>query len=506
MNRREKISFIVVFIVVAVAFFAVGVALTASFNKVALVQGASTVVDNSPIEPNKFLTSTQDSFRQIVAAVSPAVCSVEVITRVKGTTGGMQQPFGMDPFEFFFGPNMQPQQPQQPQQQQEYDMPSSGSGFVVSPEGYILTNNHVISEADEIKVVLNGKDEYKAEIAVADPATDVAVLKITGEKPFPYVTMGDSDEIMTGDWVMAIGNPFGYLDHTVTVGVISAKNREKITGATYENFLQTDAAINFGNSGGPLVDIYGRVVGINTAISAQGSGIGFAVPINFAKKVYDDFIEYGEIRRGWIGVTIEDVTPEKAKELGLASTEGALVKSVSKGDPADQAGIQVDDFLIAIDGELMESASHLTRVVASKEIGEPIDVKFIRGGKEMTATIIPGKRSDAPIIKGGENVLTVYELGLTIKDIDDEVRKLINAPDDVDGVIITQVNPQSHAAKKGLTAGVIITHVDGTQVLSVEDFVKAFDAVKSENSVVLDILYVNRDGTTDTDVIALKIE
>jgi serine protease Do len=496
MSRREKLSFFVVLIVVAVAFFAVGVALTASFNKVAVVKGASSQNSSAPIEPSKFLTSTQDSFREIVATVSPAVCSIEVITRMQGSAAF--------PFDFF-GPQ-RPQQPQQPQQPQEYEMPSSGSGFLVSENGYIMTNNHVVSGADEIKVVLNGKDEYVAEIAVLDPATDVAILKIEGEAAFPYLVMGDSDEIMAGDWVMAVGNPFGYLDHTVTVGVISGKNRERITGTTYENFLQTDAAINFGNSGGPLVDIYGRVIGINTAISSQGSGIGFAVPINMAEQVYGDFVEYGEVRRGWIGVTIEDVTDKKAAELGLEKTEGALVISVSKGDPADQAGIMVDDFLIEIDGERMKSASHLTRVVAGKEIGEPMDVKFIRGGIEMTTSIIPGKRADAPIIKGGENVITISELGLTIKDIDDTVRELISIPEDVDGVIITQVDPRSHAARKGLIAGVVITHVDDAVVESVEEFMAAFDEVKDHKSVLLDVLYILQDGSTDTDVIALKIE
>jgi len=508
MNRNEKLRFLLTLVVVAVVFFAIGIGLTASFNKVAPVT-AVTATDGGPITPpppGDFLLSSQKSFRSIVAAVSPAVCTVEVITRVPGMQNHPFEMFGGDPFERFFGPSPGPRQQQpQPQEPREYEVPSSGSGFLVSSDGYILTNNHVVQNADEVKVVLNGKDEYDAEIMVLDEATDVAVLKIEGDGPFPYLQLGDSDAIWAGDWVMAIGNPFGYLDHTVTVGVISAKNREQITGQLYEDFLQTDAAINFGNSGGPLVDIYGHAVGINTAISAQGTGVGFAVPINMAKQVYEDFIDFGEVRRGWIGITIEEIDDIKAEELGLDSTEGALVTSVSKDDPADKAGIEKDDLIIKIDGERIASPTHLMRIIAGKDIGESIGITLIRDGREMTLEVIPGQRSDKAIIRGGENVVTIDELGITIRDFNDEIRDGGNLPDDVKGVIIVQVDARSNAANKGLKAGVIITHIDDEKVESVEEFMEVFSKYSNADKVVIDVLYVRADGSTDADVVALKL-
>jgi Do/DeqQ family serine protease len=502
MSQRERIRYFLVLVVVAMGFFVVGVGLTASLNKVQPVAGVSEEPIKPP-EPSKFLASSQESFREIVAAVRPAVCTIEVIARVPGMRTDMYDMFKDDPFfEWFFGPQRGPQTPQP----EEFEVPSSGSGFIVDPEGYILTNNHVVQGADEIKVILDGDDEYEAEIIGLDVASDVAVLKIEGDGAFPYIEMGDSDKIQAGDWVMAVGNPFGYLDHTITVGVISAKNREHITGAQYENFLQTDAAINFGNSGGPLVDIYGRAVGINTAITAHGSGIGFAVPINMAKHVYNDFIQFGEVRRAWIGVTIENLTSEKADELGLDRTKGALVTSVSEGDPADEAGIEVDDFIIAVDGDSIESASQLMRVIAAKDIGELMEITLIRDGREMDVTVVPGKRSETPIIQGGENIISISELGLTIRDMDDELRGELKIPEDVEGVIISQVDPRSHAQGKGLRAGVIITHLSGEAVGSVERFLSIFEGLKDEKSVVVDVLYVRSDGSTDSDVIALKLK
>lgn len=502
MIRNEKIKFLVTLVIVAIAFLTIGVGLTASLNKVEPVKGAvETPV--TPPPPNEFLTSTQESFREIVAAVRPAVCTVKVITRIPGMG---YHPFDSnrgDQFDRFFSPSPLPRQHPE---EFNYEVPSSGSGFLVSSDGYILTNNHVVQGADEIKVILNGRDEYEATIEGLDPATDVAVLKIESDEPLPYIQLGDSDAIQVGDWVLAIGNPFGYLDNTVTVGVVSAKNREHITGTQYENFLQTDAAINFGNSGGPLVDIYGRAVGINTAITSQGSGIGFAVPINMAKGVYEDFVQFGEVMRGWVGITIENITSERAEELGLDTTEGALVTSVSKGDPADKAGIKVDDFIIEIDGKRIRSASHLSMLVAGKEIGKAMDVTLIRDGKEITAEITPDKRPEDAIIHGGENMVDIEELGFTIRDIDVEIRERYNIPDDVEGVIIANVKQRSNAAQKGLRAGIIITRLEDEKVESVEEFVKLFGKYKDSKMVVIDVLYVRTDGSTDADVIALKLE
>jgi len=505
MNGKEKVGLFVILIIVLIAGIAVGVGLTASFGKVVPVQGAQASDNPGGLdEPNQFLKSTQESFRGIVAATSPAVCTVKVVTRIQGAAMDPFQGFENDPFfKWFFGPN---QGPQQMPQQQEREIPGSGSGFVVSPDGYVLTNNHVVQNADEIKVVLGAQEEYSAKVIGLDPASDVAVLKIESDKPLPYIELGDSDATQVGDWVMAIGNPFGSLDHTVTVGIISAKNRERITGAQYENFLQTDAAINFGNSGGPLVNIYGRAIGINTAITAQGSGIGFAVPINMAKQVYNDFIQYGEVRRAWVGISIKAATDDDAKRLGLKDTQGALVVSVGKDDPAEKAGVKVDDFIINVAGKRTSTASQVSMLIAGQTIGEPFDLTVIRGGQEMTLSITPVKRASKPIIQGGTNTVNIEELGLTIRDIDEEIRKSANIPENVRGVIIAQVSPNSNAYRKGLQPGVVITQIEGQKVESVEEFVNKFETVKGNDSVVLDVLYIRSDGTTDADVVALKLK
>ncbi len=510
MKTRESIGLYLILLIVLVAGIAVGVGLTASLGRVPVVQGAQpTAAQQQAAEPNQFLISTQESFRGIVQAVSPAVCTVKVITRVQGTPYQFPS-FGGDMFEWFFGPQG-PQGPQQgPQQQQpqpqEREVPASGSGFLVSPDGYLLTNNHVVQNADEIKVTMNGHDEYDAKIVGQDPDSDVAVLKIEGDKPFPYIEMGDSDAMQTGDWVIAIGNPFGYLDQTVTVGVISAKNREQITGTQYENFLQTDAAINFGNSGGPLVNIYGKVIGINTAITAQGSGIGFAVPINMAKLVYKDFLDFGEVRRAWVGISIKNPTEDEVKRLNLDTDQGALITEVGKDDPGSKAGLKKDDFIIKVAGNRTYSSSQVSRLIAEQTIGEPFEVTIIRDGKEMTMSITPAKRSSTPIIQGGTNTVSIQELGFTIRDIDSTLREQANIPDAVEGVIIAQVDRNSAASRKGLQPGVVITGIEDQKVTSVEDFVNKFDSYKNQNTVVLDVLYIRSDGTTDADVIALKLK
>jgi serine protease Do len=509
MNGREKAGLFVIFVIVLIAGIAVGVCFTASFGKVVPVEGAQAVenpVKNpaSPPEPSQLLKSTQESFREIVKAVSPAVCTVKVITRIQGMASSPFHSFEDDPFfKWFFGPQFGPQQQERPQ---EWEVPSQGSGFIVSPEGYILTNNHVVQNADEIVIILNGLDEYDAQVVGLDPDSDIAVLKIEGDEPFPYIEMGDSDAIQVGDWVMAIGNPFGYLDHTVTVGVISAKNRERITGAQYENFLQTDAAINFGNSGGPLVNIYGQAVGLSTAITAQGSGIGFAVPINMAKQVYEDITQYGEVRRAWVGITIGPATEEDAERLNLEHTNGALVMDVSKGDPAEKAGIKADDFIIKVEGTRTLTPSQVSRLIAEQAIGEPFNLTVIRDGKEKTFSVTPTKRSATPIILGGTNTVDIHELGITIRDIDEELRSDRNIPEDVKGVMITQVDRGSNAYRKNLRPGVVITGIEGENVHSVEEFVEKFKGFTGKSAVVLDILYIRSDGSTDADVVAIKLE
>jgi len=452
------------------------------------------------VDPSDFLVNTQDSFREIVEAVRPAVVSI--------VAQGVQQQTSMqDPFEYFFDmPDpFGDRNPSPHREMEEIPSFSTGSGFIVDPEGYVLTNNHVVAGAIKVEVILDDGSRLDAEIIGTDPETDVAVLQISEEGDWPYLEFGDSDVLDVGDWVMAVGNPFGYLAGTVTVGIVSATNREYINlpGNTYyQDFIQTDAAINFGNSGGPLVDIHGRAVGINTAIASTGSGIGFAIPIDLAEFVYQSLVQNGEVVRGWIGVGIQNIDSDMASVLNLPDSNGAVITEVHPGNPAADAGLQAMDVILEVEGEDVTSSATATRLIAALPVGEESDMTIWRDGGEMTITIVPAEREpggglvseistdedeDKPIISGPR-------FGIDVIDLDRWIIEDYGLPTGTQGVMISSVEIGSVAWEKGLTEGQVITEIDGTPVTSVDEYrdavVLAHDEWES-SGVPMFITYLN---------------
>ncbi|MCK4721374.1 trypsin-like peptidase domain-containing protein [bacterium] len=469
------------------------------------------------VEPSDFLVSTQESFRDIVAAVRPAVVSIQA----EGTQTLMEygSPFG-EQFEFPFDipdPFGRPDRNRDRNQpEEEFPVYSAGSGFLVNPNGYILTNNHVVANADEITVVMDDGQQFDAEIIGSDSDSDVAVLKIEDSEPFPYLEIADSDELQVGDWVMAVGNPFGNLAGSVTVGIVSATNREQLFlqgGAYYQDFIQTDAAINLGNSGGPLVDIHGRAVGINTAISSQGSGIGFAIPMSIAGFVYEGFLEYGEVIRGWIGVTIQNIDPDLAEAFGLESIDGAIVIGLTEGNPADEGGLWEGDVILQVGGEHVSSTSSASRVIAALPVGEPAEFIVWRDGEEIAVAITPIQRdsnvlqpADEPIededvdnSKPTKSERNTEYLGIEVEELDREIIEFYDLPEGITGVIVAYVDPSSVAFEKGMREGLIIVSISGEDVVNLDDYDRLMSEARDEwesegSSVVIRYMQLGPSG------------
>jgi serine protease Do len=371
----------------------------------------------------------------------------------------------------------------------EFEVPGAGSGFVVSPDGYVLTNNHVINEAGEIEVMLPGENEpYPAEIVGQDPSTDLALLKIDPKgRELSHLEFGDSDEIGVGDWAIAIGNPLGQLAGSLTVGVISAKGRSdlNIQGGSprYQDFLQTDAAINFGNSGGPLVDIHGRVIGVNTAINASGQNIGFTIPINLAARIYEQLRENGRVIRGYLGVRMRSLTPEIAAGRDMEITHGVIVEEVVPGTPAERGGVEVGDIIVEFNGEPIEQDRDLQFKVAESEVGSEAEVVVFRDGDHRTLTVVLEEfREDAVLASAptGSGDRSVAEgetwLGITAKSLDEtgddrveELREAFDIREDR-GVLVVDVEPGSAAERGRLRAGDVIVEIVNTPVEDLEDF------------------------------------
>ncbi|WP_187971053.1 DegQ family serine endoprotease [Mesorhizobium sp. NIBR3] len=368
---------------------------------------------------------------------------------------------------------------------------SLGSGFVIDAEqGIIITNNHVIADADEIEANFSDGSKLKAELVGRDTKTDIAVLKVDPtKKKLKAVPFGNSGAIRIGDWVMAIGNPFG-LGGTVTVGIVSARNRD-INSGPYDDFIQTDAAINRGNSGGPLFNMNGEVIGINTAIispSGGSIGIGFSIPSDLAVGVIAQLREFGETRRGWLGVRIQPVTDDIAESLGMATAEGALVAGVIKGGPVDNGIIQAGDVIIRFDGRPVREMRDLPRIVADSPVGKEVDVVIVRKGEEQVVKVTLGRLEDgeqmaeneAGDAEEGEAVATAAVLGMTVGAIDDAARERFGIVPDVSGVVITEVAPNSAAADKGITAGEVITEIAQESVSSPQQVVDRIAALKEQ--------------------------
>ena len=433
------------------------------------------------------------SLSSIVSKVAPAVVNISTVRVVRGPGPVFKYFFGPfeegDPFkeffERFFGDIPQ----------REFRQKSLGSGFIISKDGYILTNNHVVEKATEIRVRLLNKEQFEAKVIGRDPKTDIALIKIKANHSLSAATLGDSDALRVGDWVIAIGNPFG-LGHTVTVGIISAK--ERIIGAgPYDNFLQTDAAINPGNSGGPLVNLEGKVVGINTAIVAQAQGIGFAIPINMAKYILSQLKERGKVMRGWLGVMIQEVTPEIAHALGLKEVKGALVADVTPGSPADKADIRRGDVIIEYNGKKIEEMNELPRLVANTPVGKSVPIKIWRNGKIKQLTVKVGELEEK--VAKGERRYAPQDLGLKVEELTPYLAQRLGVKR-IHGVIITYVVPGSPAHEAGLSRGDIILKINRHPIEDLNDYQEVINSAKPGDTLLF--LIERREGTL---FVALKV-
>lgn len=427
------------------------------------------------------------SFADLAEKLSPSVVNIKV-TKVERMTGpnfmgpegfGPDSPFG-DFFRHFFG--------DMPQGPREFRQQGAGSGFIISKDGLIVTNNHVVDGAKEVTVTLANKEEYAAKVVGRDPKTDIALLKIQPKGTVSVAALGDSDQMRVGDWVVAIGNPFG-LSNTVTAGIVSAKGRV-IGAGPYDDFIQTDASINPGNSGGPLFNMQGEVVGINTAIIANGRGIGFAVPVNLAKSLLPQLEAKGEVARGYLGVTVQAITPELAKSLNLKDQKGALVADLTKGSPADVAGIKQGDVITGFDGKEIAQVHNLPPLVAAAPIGKEIPVTILRNGAGQTVTVkvgkMPGERAEASGSDEQAQSQTQSKWGLALRDVDARTAQRLGA-NPGEGVLVAAVQPGSAADQAGLQSGDVILEVNRKKVNSVKE-VQA-EAQKDPNAHTLLVLF-----------------
>jgi serine protease Do len=413
------------------------------------------------------------SFAQVAESVGPAVVNINTVTRVSGRTP-VEEFFGDEFFKRFFGDAPERQQVQR----------SLGSGVIVDPSGIVLTNAHVVERATEIEVSTADGKKHKAKLAGVDKKTDLAVLKLQGGGPYPAANLGDSDAVRVGDWVLAIGSPFG-LQKTVTAGIISAKGRS-IGQGPFDDFLQTDAAINPGNSGGPLVNMSGEVVGINSAILSRTGGnvgIGFSIPVNMAKRIYTELAAKGKVTRGWLGVSIQPLTPELAKSFGLKEPNGVLISDVMQQSPAATAGITSGDVIIEFDKKKVDSPQELQKVVAATPPGRAVPLKVWRDKGEKTLEIKIGETPDETVALKPTNKGKSL-LGLDVRPITPELARQLNLRTP-DGVIVFSVDDESAASEAGLQRGDVIREVNRQKVRSVQDFEKVTKDVKDGDRVTV---------------------
>jgi Do/DeqQ family serine protease len=407
------------------------------------------------------ILATQKAFSNIAKKVTPSVVNISTISKKKlGQPLFERSPF----FDEFFGA---------PQSRRDRSL---GSGFIISKDGIIVTNDHVVRDAESIQVKLSNDKVYDAKIIGGDRKTDIAVIKIDAVD-LPVSVLGDSDKLEVGQWAIAIGNPFG-LDRTMTVGIVSATGRSNVGIEFYENFIQTDASINPGNSGGPLLNVYGEVIGINTAIVAAGQGIGFAIPVNMAKPIFTQLISKGSVSRGWMGVSIQPVTEELAKSFGLGKAGGALVNGVSKGGPADKAGIRQGDVLIAFNGTELKDVAHLQRIVAEGQIGKPSKVTVIRDGKqlELMLTLANAESATQPQREQGsgrQQGVSKDQLGMAVSESQGE------------GLQVVDVVRGSAAAEAGIRPGDIIVSINRKRVSTVSEYQALLGQLKGGRMTLL---------------------
>lgn len=452
------------------------------------------------------------SFVGLAKKCGPAVVNINTVKMVE--VGNPMEDFfkfhgngpnGNNPFEEFFKQFNNRGHGKQPKQKRKTG--SLGSGFIISADGYIVTNNHVVASADEIKVKLqNDGQDYPAKLIGRDKETDLALLKIDAGKTLPYLEFANSKKAEVGEWVLAIGNPFG-LGHTVTKGIISAKGR--IIGAgPFDNFIQTDASINPGNSGGPLIDLEGRVLGINTAIIASGQGIGFAIPSNMAKSVISQLKTDHKVSRGWLGVTIQDADAKTAKALGLSQKTGALVNSVNPGDPADKGGMQVGDVILKVGGEKIDNTNDLLRTIAAQPPGTTVTVDVWRKGSEKELHITLGDRNGKTALATAEQMSpkapneNLDELGLVVRKIDREAEANSLGLDKPKGLLVIEVTQNSPAQEAAIAVGDVILEANQHKVNSLNELQKIIDTEGRERGLVM--LLLKRQGKNIFRTIELK--
>jgi serine protease Do len=442
----------------------------------------ATAAKNAPVR------MVPQNFSALAETVSPAVVHIRVVKTVK-SEGPAFGPFNRNPFgdnkqfrDFFshrFGPQRRP----------EFKQPGLGSGFIIDKAGYIVTNNHVVDGADSIKVILKDETEYNAEVIGRDPVTDIALIKIEAKHDLPSVPLGSSDNLKVGEWVTAIGSPFG-LQYTVTAGIVSAKGRA-IGSGPYDDFIQTDASINPGNSGGPLINMQGQVVGINTMIIAGGQGIGFAIPIDLAKSIVTQLKTNGQVTRGWLGITIQDLKGQLAEYYGVSGKIGVLVASVVPGDPADQAGIQPKDIITEINGEKVTSSRDLTKLAANLGVGDTAKVTILRNGQSKTLEIQIGKR---PMTMASASESRQKEkqgeYGFKVADLTPEIARRFKI-EETSGVIVVGVVANSQAHTAGVQQGDLIIEINHKDIGSVKDFKALIDQPNKADGINLLVKRLN---------------
>jgi serine protease Do len=418
------------------------------------------------------------TFADVAASASPAVVNISSQKTVTGFQGFRwrqpERPGGRpDPLEEFFERFFGDDSPLGERREK-----ALGSGFIIDPDGLIITNNHVVENAEDVVVRLSDDREFSAEILGRDPKTDLALIQIEAPTDLPHLELADSDRVRIGDWVLAIGNPFG-LEHTVTAGILSARGR-MIGAGPYDDFLQTDASINPGNSGGPLLNLQGDVIGINTAIVAGGNGIGFAIPTNMARKIVNQLHRSGRVVRGWLGVLVQEVTPELAESFDLPEAQGALVADVTPGGPAEKAGVHRGDVIVSFNGRPVENWSDLPAMVAETPVGSQVKVVVFRDGRKKTIPVTLGELEDETVAAASTQT---PDLGLMVEEVTPELAKSMGLEDE-GGVMITSVEHGAPARQSGLRAGDVIVELNRQPIENMADYRRIASEVVSGETVL----------------------
>ncbi len=482
----------------------------AAFGAIAALGAAGGVISSKNLSaasavtapPVSEMRTLPGSFAPVVESVASAVVSIKVTgsARAEQVTSDQPEMQVPEPFKHFFGEQFgknfgfrfgQPEHHGRAPRSQ-----GLGSGFFIASDGYVVTNNHVIAGADKIEVTQKGGETYAATLVGRDPKTDLALLKVKSDKEFPFVKFGDSNTAKVGDWVIAIGSPFG-LGHTATTGIVSARARD-IGAGPYDDFLQIDAPINKGNSGGPTFNVRGEVIGVNTAIispTGVSAGIGFAVPSNIAKQIVAQLKDKGRVTRGWLGVHIQAVTQDLATAMALAKQEGALVTSVTAGSPAANAGLKQGDVIVAVGDERIETLRELTRLIAGIPAGDTAKLRILRDGTERPVDVVIGKMPETDKVAAAldQTASPPAKLGMRLAALDDTLRSRFRVGKDVSGVLVIDVDEASVAAEKGIRPGDLILRVSGQDVTVPDDFAAAIKKADQDDRKALFML-VRRNG------------